>query len=318
MAKGKGKEVKSPKAKDGAAAERKRPSSDADATPSFSDATVASLTKRIEQKLKGDESANGGLSKAEKKQKSEKNEKRKEQNQTIETKPTVKPVKKRELLADVKPTDKAGKKRDRSGKIIKPEVSEKSYPTAERQHDVGKNLEEEVYAIGGTKEDLDLVAGVESDSEMEDKEVSSGDLEKLRRDLGRLINGGNELPEVPDLPMQETKPAETKQERKQEGKQSEENRTEKLAQEKKSKGNNALEKKTESKKTQRNDSLPSNLTQDSKTLKKGPSSSNLVSKIFPFGEGSFILTHIVYRLSLSVPIGMLLCFQKYPMTPVTT
>ncbi|EFE39740.1 hypothetical protein TRV_05551 [Trichophyton verrucosum HKI 0517] len=276
MAKGKGKEVESLKAKDGAAAEKKRPSSDADATPSFSDAMVASLTKRIEQKLKGDEGANGSPSKAEKKQKSERNEKRKERNQATETKPTEKPVKKRELLADVKPTDKAGKKRDRSGKIIKSEVSEKPYSTAGGQHDVGKNLEEEVYAIGGTKEDLDLVAGVESDSEMEDKEVSSGDLEKLRRDLGRLINGGNELPEVPDLPMQETKPAKTKQERKQEGKQSEENRTEKPAQEKKSKGNNALEKKTESKKTQRNDSLPSTLTQDSKILKKGPSSSNLV------------------------------------------
>ncbi|GBF61142.1 ribosome biogenesis protein [Trichophyton mentagrophytes] len=276
MAKGKGKEDRSLKARDGAAAEKKRPSNDADATPSFSDATVANLTKRIEQKLKGDEGGNGGLSKAEKKQKSEKNEKRKERNQAIETKPTEKPVKKRELLADVKPTDKAGKKRDRSGKIIKSDISENPYSTAERQRDGGKSLEEEVYAIGGTKEDLDLVAGVESDSEMEDKEVSSGDLEKLRRDLGRLINGGNELPEVPELPVQETKPIKTKQDRKQEGKQSEENRTEKPAQEKKSKGNNALEQRTESKKPQKNDSLPSALTQDSKIPKKGLSSSNLV------------------------------------------
>ncbi|KFL62873.1 uncharacterized protein TERG_12610 [Trichophyton rubrum CBS 118892] len=299
MAKGKGKEDKSLRAKDGAAAERKRPSSDADATPSFSDAMVASLTKRIEQKLKGDEGANGGLSKAEKKEKLEKNDKRKERNQVIEMKPTEKPVKKRELLADVKPTDnKAGKKRDRSGKIIQSEVSEKPHSTAERQRDVRKNLEEEVYAIGGTKEDLDLVAGVESDSEMEDKEVSSGDLEKLRSDLGKLINGGNELPEVPDLPMQETKPIKTKQERKQEGKQSEENRTEKLTQEKKSKGNNALEKKTESKKIQKNESLPSALTQDSKMSEKGLSSS--------------------ISLSLSVPIGIILYFQKYPMIPIAT
>ncbi|EFR01475.1 ribosome biogenesis protein MAK21 [Nannizzia gypsea CBS 118893] len=314
MAKAKGKEEKLPKVKDVAAVEKQRPSSDADAAPSFSDAMVANLTKRIEQKLKGDGKGDRGSPKVEKKQKSEKNEKRKERNQVAEAKPAEKPVKKREPLPDTKPTDKVGKKRDRSGKVIKPQVSEKPY-SAEEKPSERKNLEEEVYAIGGTKEDLELVAGVESDSEMEDKEISSGDLEKLRRDLGRLINGGNDLPELPDLPAQETKPTGTRKERKQETKSAEEKIAEKPVQEKKAPGNKALE-KNESKKAQKKDTAPLASAQEAKVPKKALSSSS--NLIIPERSDWYAtpLPEISYDSSRSVNISRLVLerVREYAMT----
>ncbi|KAK2872078.1 hypothetical protein FQN49_002580 [Arthroderma sp. PD_2] len=224
MTKAQGKVERSLKVKDGSATEKKRQGGNADAAPSFSDAMVANMTKRIEQKLQGNSSENGTSRKADKKPKPEMNETRKKRDPIAETKPTAepkavdKPAKKREQFADIKPIDKAGKKRDRSGKIIKPQVVERpQLPEKSQTAGPGKTLEEEVYAIGGTKEDLELVAGAESDSEMEDKEISNGDLEKLRKDLGRLINGGNELPDIEDPPAKEKmKPTKTKEEKKDE------------------------------------------------------------------------------------------------------
>ncbi|EEQ28772.1 RNA-binding ribosome biosynthesis protein mak21 [Microsporum canis] len=284
MKKEKEKGEKSPKDKDAAVAEKTRSNSNADAAPSFSDAMVANLTKRIEQRLKGDESGNKALSKVDKKQKPEKNEKRKGREMDNEVKHTDKPAKKREPIADINATDKAGKKRDRSGKIIKPQVAEKPYSPEKKQGADGKSWEEEVYAIGGTKEDLDLVAGAESDSEMEDKEISSGDLERLRRDLGRLINGENELPDIEDTPAQgETKSAKTKQGKKQDKKPSGERLLEKPIQEEKSPGNAVSENtpvKRESKKVQKKDATISGTTASTLEAKvpkrSSSSSSNLI------------------------------------------
>lgn len=313
MKKEKEKGEKSPKVKDAAVAEKTRSNSNADAAPSFSDAMVANLTKRIEQKLKGDESGNKALSKVDKKQKPEKNEKRKGRETDNEMKHTDKPAKKREPIADINATDKAGKKRDRSGKIIKPQVAEKPYSPEKKQGADGKNWEEEVYAIGGTKEDLDLVAGAESDSEMEDKEISSGDLERLRRDLGRLINGENELPDIEDTPAQgETKSAKAKQGKKQDKKPSGERLLEKPIQEEKSLGNAVSENtpvKRESKKVQKKDAMISETTVstlEAKVPKKSSSSSsNLVSKPYRYGE---IIILIPIRIDHSRSLG-LVCYS---------
>ncbi|KAF3480128.1 CCAAT-box-binding transcription factor [Arthroderma uncinatum] len=307
MTKAQGKVERSPKVKDGVAAENKRLSGDADAAPSFSDAMVANLTKRIEQKLKGGESGNGAPNKVDKKPKAGKNEKRKDRDSIIETKPADKAPKKRESIpeskpvektakirepiADIKFADKAGKKRDRSGKIIKPQVTERPQLAEKGQSAGGKSLEEEVYAIGGTKEDIDLVAGVESDSEMEDKEVSSGDLEKLRKDLGRLINGGDALPDIEDTPAkEETKPAKAKQEKKQDKKKEkkqEKREAEEIIPEEATREKLVLEKaapesapvKRDSKEAQKKDAVSAvtAVTHEAKAPKKAPlSSSNLV------------------------------------------
>ena len=83
-----------------------------------------------------------------------------------------------------------GKKRLRDGRVKEESYGRKGHDvnniklgSKDRKPALGKGtkFDEEVRALGGTKEDVDLVAEVVSESEMEDEEVGLG--QKLRSDL---------------------------------------------------------------------------------------------------------------------------------------
>ncbi|KAI1905562.1 RNA-binding ribosome biosynthesis protein mak21 [Ophidiomyces ophidiicola] len=83
---------------------------------------------------------------------------------------------------------KIRKKRDRSGQVI----THQRRPTPKQKNAQCSNvLRQEIYAVGGTKEDYDLLACVESDSEMEDA-LGEGcdDSEALRRNIAIILKGG--------------------------------------------------------------------------------------------------------------------------------
>ncbi|KAK2750339.1 hypothetical protein FQN57_003819 [Myotisia sp. PD_48] len=156
---------------------------DASMLPQFPDISVANLTKRIEQKLKG---------------RGKEDEAGEKSTQNVKPKPSkIANSKERGLRSENQQAPKANKKRDRSGKPIVPHTNENRQSSNSTHGGRNKSLEDEIYSIGGTKEDLDLIAGVESDSEMEDKDNTAGtanNLDKLRKDLGKLINGGDSAP----------------------------------------------------------------------------------------------------------------------------
>ncbi|KAI1961868.1 RNA-binding ribosome biosynthesis protein mak21 [Ophidiomyces ophidiicola] len=83
---------------------------------------------------------------------------------------------------------KIRKKRDRSGHMI----THQRRPTPKQKNAQCSNvLRQEIYAVGGTKEDYDLLACVKSDSEMEDA-LGEGcdDPEALRRNIAIILKGG--------------------------------------------------------------------------------------------------------------------------------
>jgi ribosome biogenesis protein MAK21 len=93
-------------------------------------------------------------------------------------------------------SEKKGKKRDRSGKVIasKPNGTPADRAKASRPKNA---LEQEIYAVGGTQDDYDLLAGVESGSEIEGEDAptslgltKAGD-DELRKDLATLLGGGS-------------------------------------------------------------------------------------------------------------------------------
>ncbi|WEW55848.1 RNA-binding ribosome biosynthesis protein mak21 [Emydomyces testavorans] len=148
------------------------PARDADSLPDFSGASLANLTKRIEQKLQEDQKPKSGLHASS--GKSTKN---------IDSSSKSEPLSKH----------KKGKKRDRSGQIIHSQSNRASESKNAPNDNV---LEQEIYAVGGTKEDYELLAGVESDSEMEDgnngslkPDGNATDAEALRQSIAKIMKG---------------------------------------------------------------------------------------------------------------------------------
>ncbi|KAH8697321.1 CBF/Mak21 family-domain-containing protein [Talaromyces proteolyticus] len=106
-----------------------------------------------------------------------------------------------------------GKKRDRNGDVIE-KIEDKTTKSGKSKQAVSQDdgaededevLRKEILAMGGSKEDFDLLAGVESDSELEDSAQSSGkkktepDGDALRKELSRLLkDAGQYVPEIPD------------------------------------------------------------------------------------------------------------------------
>lgn len=189
MAKGKGKRSSGANetVTDGAA-----PVSESQATPSvpeFDAGAFAGLRQKIEQRLNAS-SAKG---------KSKQNDK---------TKPS----------ADKPPTNKAkeaapkpgknqesgqGKKRDRNGEVISHEDKKGAKGKQEQSKKKGgkddEALRQEILALGGTEDDLDLVAGVDSESEVEgeaSKAKSKGGDEDLRKELSKMLEAAGHV--VPD------------------------------------------------------------------------------------------------------------------------
>jgi ribosome biogenesis protein MAK21 len=99
-----------------------------------------------------------------------------------------------------RPQDSAqGKKRDRNGGVIARDekkggknIQEK--PKTPKKTNDDETLRQEILAMGGTEEDLDLLAGVDSESEVEG-ETAQGD-EDLRKQLASMLEAaGHVVPE---------------------------------------------------------------------------------------------------------------------------
>lgn len=223
MAKSKGKRSA---AVDGAAQTEGKPTNppatQPDAFPELDQSALASLTSNIEQRLKGDESA--------------KNKSSQKQTKPVKAKESKKEAKPSEPKSNAKSDSKKGKKRDRNGEVIarqaagdkedaaKTDAAKTNGETGENDEDT---LRQEILALGGSKEDYELLAGLESDSEEEgiltaaaskSKSKGSKSEESLREEVSRMMKGfdpsevkdtetDSDTPsEVDDPPVLSTKP----------------------------------------------------------------------------------------------------------------
>ncbi|OQE37688.1 hypothetical protein PENCOP_c009G00563 [Penicillium coprophilum] len=99
-----------------------------------------------------------------------------------------------------RPQDSAqGKKRDRSGEVIAREqnkggMNKQEKPKAGKKSNDDETLRQEILAMGGTEEDLDLLAGVDSESEVEGESGKVDD--DLRKQLSSMLEAsGHVVPE---------------------------------------------------------------------------------------------------------------------------
>ncbi|OAX82919.1 hypothetical protein ACJ72_02726 [Emergomyces africanus] len=154
-----------------------------DSLPDLSAGVLANLTKRIEQGLQD--------------QKTQPQKERSVAASELRKKKDVRPQ------PEPKPDNQKGKKRDRNGEVIIAHGGAKgnSVPKDAERNSNGTQLENEIYAIGGSKEDYDLLAGVDSDSEMEVSEDGPGmqrgkavNENTLRNDIEKMLKGENPSP----------------------------------------------------------------------------------------------------------------------------
>lgn len=96
-----------------------------------------------------------------------------------------------------------GKKRDRNGDVIAREqedgkTNKQTKPESSKKDNHDDTLRQEILALGGTEEDLDLLADVDSESEVEgtaSKGKKGGD-DDLRKELSKMLEGAGHA--VPD------------------------------------------------------------------------------------------------------------------------
>lgn len=149
--------------------------------PNLDETALANLTQKIEQRLKD---GNGATKKDQKKPK----------NTTANG---GKKDKKNEQKASEKPDSNKGKKRDRNGDVISREV--KDAGKKNEQEDENDALRQEILALGGSKEDYDLIAGVDSESEVEGQNNASvkpkggNDEDALRKELSKMLQGAGHI-----------------------------------------------------------------------------------------------------------------------------
>lgn len=164
--------------------------------PDIDESAFAGLRQKIEQRLKNQSSGKG---KGKKDNKSESN--------TEHT-----PAKKGKEIAPKtgKNQESAqGKKRDRNGDVIAREEkkggrNKQAKPESVKKDSKDETLRQEILALGGTEDDLDLLAGVDSESEVEgapSKGKKGGD-DDLRKELSKMLEAsGHVVPD--DLPDEE-------------------------------------------------------------------------------------------------------------------
>lgn len=200
MAKGKGKGSSGATAAipDGGVSVDKPNNASTDSGPQLEEGAFAGLRQKIEQKLKDQSAAKE--QKAKNKTKGAAKDTSKNDN-----KETTKPNSTQESKSNnKKDRNNKGKKRDRNGDVIASEgkPSGKEKPSKSTDGDENDALRKEILALGGTEDDLDLVAGIGSESEVEDsadaKKKSSnksGD-EDLRKELSSMLAAAGQV--VPD------------------------------------------------------------------------------------------------------------------------
>ncbi|PWY81985.1 CBF-domain-containing protein [Aspergillus heteromorphus CBS 117.55] len=160
----------------------------ADALPQFAEGAFAGLRQKIEQRLKAqNDKSKANKGKPAPKEAPKKNDARK-------------PEPKQAFNND---KNNKGKKRDRSGEVIAREDKKdfaKGKQPVSKKDDQDDILRQEILALGGTEEDLDLIAGVGSDSEVEDaaetKPKSMSDDASLRKELSSMLAAAGQV--VPD------------------------------------------------------------------------------------------------------------------------
>jgi ribosome biogenesis protein MAK21 len=143
---------------------------------------LANLTKKIEQNLKSGKGNNNNP-----------------QKRTENPKAEIKKGPKKNFTEKKGAAQKTnqGKKRNRNGDVIdKPEKDGKAQ--TETEDDI---LRKEILALGGSKEDFDLLANVNSDSEVEESasKKAGSEEDSLRKELSKLLKDvGQYNPEIPD------------------------------------------------------------------------------------------------------------------------
>jgi ribosome biogenesis protein MAK21 len=171
----------------------------------FDAGALASLTQNIEARLKGGNKNNKSNSNGASEKKGAKGPK------SPASKPNGK-GKANKPVENNRPVQKSfqGKKRDRNGAVIekedkvqKGENLQKTNPQDEDDEagDEDDVLRKEILALGGSKEDFDLLAGVVSDSEAEDSAQTKPALNEdaLRKELAKLLKGSDQYQaEIPD------------------------------------------------------------------------------------------------------------------------
>ena len=164
-----------------------------EAAPQIEESAFAGLRQKIEQRLKDQNNA---------KQQKSKNKSKGDSKDTPKKENAPKPA----PTQDSKKAndDNKGKKRDRNGDVIAKEekTSGKSKPSKPSGEDENDALRQEILALGGTEEDLDLVAGVGSESETEDKadapkkQSNKSNDDSLRKELSSMLAAAGQV--VPD------------------------------------------------------------------------------------------------------------------------
>lgn len=161
--------------------------------PQIEESAFAGLRQKIEQKLK--DQNNAKQQKSKNKSKSDSKDTPKKENA-----PKPGPTQDSKKAND----DNKGKKRDRNGDVIAKEekTGGKGKPSKSSSEDENDALRQEILALGGTEEDLDLVAGVGSESEVEDKadapkkQSNKSNDDSLRKELSSMLAAAGQV--VPD------------------------------------------------------------------------------------------------------------------------
>ena len=164
-----------------------------EAAPQIEESAFAGLRQKIEQRLKDQNNA---------KQQKSKNKSKGDSKDT----PKKENAPKQAPTQDSKKADDGnkGKKRDRNGDVIAKEekTGGKGKPSKPSGEDENDALRQEILALGGTEEDLDLVAGVGSESETEDKadapkkQSNKSNDDSLRKELSSMLAAAGQV--VPD------------------------------------------------------------------------------------------------------------------------
>ncbi|KAJ5310061.1 uncharacterized protein N7443_002522 [Penicillium atrosanguineum] len=208
MAKGKDKRSSGAKEdlqKSGASATESQPAE----IPQFKDGAFAGLREKIEQRLNKQSSGKG----------------KKKDNKP---QPSIETPKKDAPKSGKNQGSAQGKKRDRNGDVIareqKGDKKKQGKPDGPKKSSKDDKLREEILALGGTEEDLDLLDGVDSESEVEGEK--GGD-EDLRKELAKMLEAsGHVVPEDLDDEEAEAEQAEAEAEaaaeREEEGEEDEE------------------------------------------------------------------------------------------------
>lgn len=162
--------------------------------PQIDESAFAGLRQKIEQRLKDQSSGKG------------KSKKTGKPDASAEKTPTKK-EKDVAPKAGKFPESAHGKKRDRNGDVIAREEKKggkdkRGQPEKIQPEKKGNNddaLRQEILALGGTEEDLDLLAGIDSESEVEgapSKPKGQGGDEDLRKELSKMLEAAGHV--VPD------------------------------------------------------------------------------------------------------------------------